>query len=220
MNTLTIRYRYIKNIVNDIYIKLNIKEFPIDVLDIINSFDNIKIVSYHQFMTDHNLTTEETFELLTSDDGCTDYFKPLDRYIIYYNDLNDKSPSRIRWTLSHELGHILCGHYSDNTRIFSENMDEEEYNFKEAEANHFTALLLSNPIILDKLKVQRSSDIETYCSISYQAAKYRYKNYKKWRKYKILTSSDRAILRNFQNYLHIQEQEYNEYINFINSFTN
>lgn len=218
MNTLTIRYKFIKNIVNDIYIKLNITKFPINVFDIIHSFDNIKIVSYHQFMNDHNLTIEETFELLTSDDGCTDYFKPLNRYIIYYNDLNNKSPNRIRWTLSHELGHILCGHYSTNTRIFSESMTEEEYDFKESEANHFTALLLSNPVILDKLKVRRSSDIETYCSLSYQAAKYRYKSYKNWSKYKILTSSDRVILRNFQNYLLEQEQEYNEYIKFINSF--
>lgn len=218
MNISTIRYKYIKTIVNDLYIKLNIAEFPINIFSIINSFDNIKIVSYHQFMTDHNLTMEETFELLNSDEGCTDYFKPLNRYIIYYNDLTDKSQNRIRWTLAHELGHILCKHYCDDTKLFSKELSEAEYKFKEAEANHFTSLLLSNPIILDKLKIRRSSDIEVYCSLSSQASKYRYENYKKWCKNKILSSSDRFILRNFENYLNKQLQEYNEFICFMNSF--
>jgi Zn-dependent peptidase ImmA (M78 family) len=218
MNIPTIRYKYIKNIVNDLYIKLNINKFPINIFDIINSFDNIKIVSYHTFMTDHNLTMEETFEFLTSDEGCTDYFEPLNKYIIYYNDITDKSHNRIRWTLSHELGHILCGHYSEGTKLFSEGLTDAEYSFKESEANHFTSLLLSNPVILDKLKIRRSSDIEVYCSLSYQAAKYRYESYKKWCKYKIISSSDRFILRNFQDYLNKQQQEYEEFICFMNSF--
>lgn len=218
MNTLTIRYTHIKRVVNDIYIKLNIAQFPIDIFEIINSFPNIKIVSYHQFMVDHNLTSEETFEILTSDEGCTDYFKCLDRYIIYYNDLTNKSEERIRWTLTHELGHILCGHYSENTLIFSEDLSEDEYKFKEAEANHFTGLLLSNPVILNKLNIRRSSDIEIYCALSSQASKYRFDDYKKWCKYKIITSSDRFIIRNFQDYLDSKQLQYEEFICFINSF--
>lgn len=213
-----IRYKHIKNIVNDIYIKLNITKFPIDIVGIINSFDNIKIVSYRKFMIDHNLTTEETFEMLTSEEGCTDYFKPLNRYIIYYNDLDTKSDMRIRWTLTHELAHILCDHYSEDTKIFSKDLDETQYKFKESEANYFTGLLLSNPVILDKLIVRSSSDIEIYCALSSQASKYRFDNYKRWCKYKILTSSDRCILRNFQNYLDLQKQEYAEFICFMNSF--
>lgn len=218
MNTLTIRYAHIKRIVNDIYIKLNITEFPIDIFQIISSFDNIKIVSYHQFMTDYNLTKEETFEILTSDEGCTDYHKAKDRYIIYYNDLDYKSEERIKWTLTHELGHILCGHYCENTKIFSEDLSETEYKFKESEANHFTGLLLSNPIILNKLNVRSPYDIEIYCALSAQAAKYRFDNYKKWCKHKIMNSSDRYILRNFQKYLNAQQLEYQEFIAFMNSF--
>ncbi|OOM71115.1 hypothetical protein CLPUN_51070 [Clostridium puniceum] len=218
MNTLTIRYKYIKNIVNDIYLKLNITEFPIDIIEIINSFDNIKIVSYHQFMIDHNLTKEETFEILTSEEGCTDYFKPLNRYIIYYNDLDNKSEERIRWTLTHELGHILCCHYSNNTKIFSKNLTETEYKYREAEANHFTGLLLSNPVILKKLNVRGSYDIEIFCALSSEASKYRYDSYKKWCKHQFITSSDRYIIRNFQNYLDRKRQDYEEYLAFMNSF--
>jgi len=218
MNILTIRYDYIKRIVNDIYIKLAITKFPINIIEIINSFHNIKIVSYHQFMINNNLTKEETFEILTSDEGCTDYFKPLNRYIIYYNDLGDKSEERIRWTLTHELGHILCSHYCENTKIFSEGLTEIEYKFKESEANHFTGLLLSNPIILNKLNIRSSYDIEIYCALSYEASKYRFDNYKKWCKYKIMNSSDRRIIRNFQIYLDTQKSEYEEFIRFKNSF--
>ncbi|OOM15910.1 ImmA/IrrE family metallo-endopeptidase [Clostridium saccharobutylicum] len=218
MSTLTIRYKHIKNLVNDIYIKLNISHLPINILEIISSFDNIKIVSYHQFMTDHNLTKEETFEILSSDEGCTVCSKSLDRYIIYYNDLDYKSEERIRWTLTHELGHILCEHYSDSTRISSDDLCEHEYKFKECEANYFTGLLLSNPIILNKLKVKSSHDIEIYCALSSEAAKYRFDSYKKWCKHKFITSSDRYILRNFKNYFESQFLEYNEFINFMNSF--
>lgn len=218
MSTSTIRYKLIKNLVNDIYIKLTLSQLPINILEIISSFDNIKIVSYHQFMTDHNLTKEETLEILSSDEGCTDYFRPLDRYIIYYNDLDYKSEERIRWTLTHELGHILCEHYSKNTKIFSEDLPETEYKFKECEANYFTGLLLSNPIILNRLKVKSSHDIEVFCALSSEAAKYRFDSYKKWCKYKIITSSDRYILRNFKNYFESQLLEYNEFINFMNSF--
>lgn len=218
MSTLTIRYKHIKNIVNDIFIKLNINQFPINILEIISSFDNIKVVSYYQFMTKYNLSKEETFEMLSSYEGCTDYHKSLDRYIMYYNDLDYKSEERIRWTLSHELGHILCGHYSENTKIFSKNLTESEYKFKESEANHFTGLLLSNPILLNELKITTPHDIEVYCALSCEAAKYRFDSYKKWCKYKIITSSDRQIIRNFQNYFNTKSLEYNEFINFMNSF--
>lgn len=88
----------------------------------------------------------------------------------------------------------------------------------EAEANYFTGLLLSNPVILHKLNIRSSHDIETYCSISSEAARYRYKFYKKWCENNILTSSDRFIIRKFQSYLNAQRLEYLEFISFINSF--
>lgn len=218
MNTLTIRYKYIKDIVNNIYLKLNIAEFPIDIINIIRSFDNIAIVSYHQFMIRFNLTKEETFGILNSDEGCTDYKKDLDRYIIYYNDLDNKSEERIRWTLTHELGHILCCHYSADTKIFSGRLTESDYKFREAEANYFTSLLLSNPIILHKLSIRSSYDIEVYCALSSEAARYRFDNYKRWRKNVILSKSDVRIIQNFQNYLNTKTQEYQDYIAFMRSF--
>lgn len=218
MNTLTIRYSHIKSIVNDIYIKQKLSKFPINIKEIINSFNNIKIVSYHQFMHRYDLTKEKTFELLSSDEGCTDYCKSLNKYIIYYNDIDSKSDERIRWTLTHELGHILCNHYSKNTRIFCDELTEDEYKFREAEANYFTGLLLSNPIILHELNIKSSRDIEVFCALSSEAARYRYDNYKKWCKNKILNSSDICILKNFQEYLKSQKLEYQEFIRFMSSF--
>ncbi|OPJ56104.1 ImmA/IrrE family metallo-endopeptidase [Clostridium chromiireducens] len=218
MNTSTIRYSLIKKIVNDIYVKLNITRFPINITEIISSFDNIRIVSYHQLMLKKNLTKEETFEFLSSEEGCTDYYKQKNKYIIYYNDIDYKSEERVRWTLAHELGHILCGHYCQKTKIFCEDLTEAEYKFKEAEANYFTGLLLSNPVILNKLNIKSSYDIEVYCALSSEAARYRYDNYKKWCKNKFITSSDRYIVRNFETYLKEQAQEYKEFIRFMNSF--
>lgn len=75
MNTLMIRYKFIHQIVNDIYINANITQFPVDILSIIDSFKNIKIVSYSTYAKDLNLTKEEFLECFTSDDGFSVFSK-------------------------------------------------------------------------------------------------------------------------------------------------
>ncbi len=213
MNTLTIRYKLIHQIVNDIYINANITQFPVDILSIIDSFKNIKLVSYSTYAKDLNLTKEEFLECFTSDDGFSVFSKSKNKYIIFFNDFIDNSKQRMRWTATHELGHILCKHHS----LSEDNLTNDEiYAFKEREANHFASMLLAHSAILNELNLVSSKDIEFYCDLSSSAAKFRFDNYKKNSIYS--TSSDRCVLRNFKAFIDAKNQDYAEHMAFLRAF--
>ncbi|MCR2013755.1 ImmA/IrrE family metallo-endopeptidase, partial [Bacillus cereus] len=112
-------------------------------------------------------------------------------------------PERIRWTLAHELGHVLLEHHkiSDKTKIFRSTLSDNEYSWMEAEAYRLASLLLANPIILDRLNINSEADIKRYCNISLEASTYRYKSLLKWQKNRYTTKYDLIILKQFENFL-------------------
>ena len=203
----------IHRIVNDIYISANITQFPVDIISIIDSFKNIKLVPYSTYAKDLNLTKEEFLECFASDDGFSVFSKSKNKYIIFFNDFIDNSKQRMRWTAAHELGHILCKHHLLKTDKLT---SDELYTFKEREANYFASMLLSHSKVLNEINLLSSRDIEYYCDLSSSAAKYRYNNYKKGNMY--LTSSDRFILRNFRSYINEKNQDYADHMAFIRAF--
>lgn len=200
-----IRYKHIKYITNNIFISYKLNSYPIDLFLLFKNFKNCRIVSYSTHMKKFSLTEEETISYFGSDEGCTIYNPLKDRYIIFYNDLDSyfKVPERIRWTLAHELGHVLLEHHklSDKTKIFRSTLSDDEYSWMETEANRFASLLLANPIILDRLNISSETDIKKYCNISLEASTYRYESLLKWQKNRYTTKYDLIILKQFENFL-------------------
>lgn len=217
-NTLKIRYKYINRVVNDLYISLEINQYPINVHKVLASFPKVAVISYSQFMKDFNLTIEQTFYYLTSKDGCCDYKPSLDKYIIYYNDITIHNKNRIAWTVIHELAHICCRHYHLSDTILKNYSDDEIYDFKEHEANYFTSMFLAHQAVLLSLNIHNPYEIEMFCNLSSKAAKYRYENFKKWTSYNFTTSSDRYIVRKFKNYIDSKNEDYQEYLAFKQVF--
>jgi len=84
------------------------------------------------------------------------------KYRILYND--EAHPTRTRWTIAHELGHILLGHLLNEKR---------EYEAEEAEANYFAKQLLMPLATLDKLGARTAKEISTACDVSMEAASIR-----------------------------------------------
>lgn len=80
-----------------------------------------------------------------------------DKYLVFFNDLNInyKSPVRRRWTIAHELGHVILNHLTltNKVRIFRSDLIDDEYKWMEIEANRFASLLLANPLILHKINI-------------------------------------------------------------------
>lgn len=217
-NTLKNRYKFIHKVVNDIYISLGFDSYPIDISKILHSFSNIQVIPYSKLMNDFNLTIEQVLNYLSSSDGCCHYKKSIDSYLIYYNDVTINNTKRTYWTIMHELAHIFCNHYSLNDIYFTDYTDDEIYDFKEHEANYFVSIFLAHPAILKELQVNSAYEIEFFCNLSNQAAKYRYNSYKRFINHMFFTSSDRYIIRNFTEYINLKNADLKEHLAFLEAF--
>jgi len=79
---------------------------------------------------------------------------------------------RVRFTLAHEIGHIVLDHFSSNKgwRVF------------ESEAHYFAAELLAPLPILEELPIRNEYDIMNICGLSYEAAKNRLTDLQLWKR--------------------------------------
>ncbi|MCB2297752.1 ImmA/IrrE family metallo-endopeptidase [Clostridium tagluense] len=156
-------------------------------------------------MKKYKLTSSEVINHFGSDEGCTIYKASKNRFLIFYNDLTDyyKSIERRRWTLAHELGHILLHHHilTNKTIIFRCSLSDDEYKWMEAEANNFASQLLANPSILDKLKIKSKNDISLICQLSDEASEYRFQGYLNWCNHKYKNPQDIIILSQFSDFI-------------------
>lgn len=141
---------FIKNTVLEALHNSGVNTLPVDLEAIWSSY-NIIVVSYTK--------AKKYVRVNESIDGCMVYMGSK-RLIIF----NEKAyPARIRWTIAHEIGHVLLNHH----------IDDKSYPVKEAEANYFAEQLLMPLAVLDKLGVKTAKAIAKTCDVSMQAAKYR-----------------------------------------------
>lgn len=115
--------------------------------------------------------------------------------IIYFN--KNYNIKRIRFTLAHELGHILLNHENLNHMIHKNN------NVEEYQANIFARCLLMPAIVLKELNCIEPQHISNICEVSLQAAEYRSKRMKE------------LLLKNKFNLSPLERQVYNNFKNFI-----
>lgn len=165
-----------------VYQTCNISSFPIDCIDLIGKC-GIPCKSYSSLSRKKQehclLVSEEAFTLKNE---------------IYYNDkLLDK---RIRFSLIHELGHIMLNH--------KENRSEAE----EREANFFATNLLAPRVIIHHSGCKNYVDIIKRFDLSEEAAGYAFSDYKYW-----LQKSRLHILDiDTQIYLHFFNTEVNQLV--------
>lgn len=96
-------------------------------------------------------------------------------FITSYND--DFLDVRIRWTLAHEIGHIVLGHFNyDETFLLRGGLDEQKYSVLELEANAFAAELLAPTFILYNLGICSVEGIQEICFLSREASERRFSN--------------------------------------------
>lgn len=114
---------------------------------------------------------------------------------------NCKSISRLRFTIAHELGHILLGHIGKYALVNREPSPND--NPIEQEANIFASRLLAPACVLWGCEVQSAEDIMKLCDISYQAASFRMERMKVlYARNKFLTSPlERIVFDNFKEFI-------------------
>lgn len=79
--------------------------------------------------------------------GFTAYFRELDKYLIVIDKHENGSPRRLKWTLAHEVGHIVCGHFKNDTYhslIMSNDCIEREANIFADELLMPTTIILAH----------------------------------------------------------------------------
>ena len=98
-----------------------------------------------------------------------------ERFFVFYN--NKCTPGRIRFTLAHELGHILLGHlfYEENGLHYTlKNREPTPTDSPiEHQANIFASRLLAPACILDTLNIRYPDELMTLCGLSRQSAEFR-----------------------------------------------
>lgn len=119
------------------------------------------------------------------------------------------SRQRIRFTIAHELGHILLGHVGKYSLVNREPSPND--NPIEREANVFASRLLAPACVLYGCGVKTANEISTLCDISSQAAEYRMKRLAVlYRRNMFLVSPlERQVYEQFSHYIKDHQHQVN-----------
>lgn len=180
--------------------ELEISEFPVNPWKIIKHFPSWHLKGWLELQ----LHTNEQDPLNIDKEKAeakTVKVRGSDEYLIIYDERVDNS-QRVRWTLAHEIGHIVMGHlvHFDATALNRRGLTKEEYGVLEVEAHYFASDLLAPKTIVRRFDFQdKPQGISLICDISKEAAEKRLKEIKRigFDYY----PTENLILRNFYNHL-------------------
>ena len=121
--------------------------------------------------------------------------------VILYNDA--ETPQRIRFTIGHELGHIVLGHVRPGEHTRQNREPQPGDDPMEQAANRFAADLLSPACVLWGLGLHSPEEIAEICKISIQAARFRAERMEilYQRNKFFLHPLERAVYRQFEQYI-------------------
>lgn len=174
-------YQNARNLSWNIIIQENITELPINIVALCKQL-GIEVKYY-----------------ISSDDNdgeCT-----IAESIPYILVNRNCSTQRKRFTVAHELGHILLGHVGKYQLVNREPSPTD--NPIEQEANVFASRLLAPACVLWGCKVKTSDDIVQLCDISKQAAEYRMNRMNElYQRNRFLTSPlEKQVFDQFQDFI-------------------
>ncbi len=154
------RYQHFRDLSWKVLLEEKITELPIDVGKLCRQM-GIPVKAYR-----HSADALRYLQVdISKTDGIATYIRGLP--VIFYNDTGPKG--RQRFTVAHELGHILAG---DVTRdgIANRTCANGEEDPIEQAANVFASRLLAPACVLWGLDIHAPEDIMKLCGLSYQAS--------------------------------------------------
>lgn len=153
-----------------------ITTFPFQINQLLKNY-NVKILRYSTLADRFSYTIDNIVDIIGSKDGKTFYIPKNELYMVTYND-TCLSEERYRWTLAHELGHIVLQHFqlfphsssAMGTGVIQ--LPAAESRLFEREADFFASELLCSPALLCQIPIKWQVDVSTAFKISNEAAKY------------------------------------------------
>lgn len=176
-------YQKSRNATWELLLDLGIKEVPVKITDICRRIGiSVKFA---------NLDAEQ--------DGYSAIVN--DEPIIVINSLKRDNAARMRFTVAHELGHIMLGHVGVYELVNREPSPSD--NQIEQQANIFASRLLAPACVLWGCRVKSPEEIMQLCDISHQAAQFRYERMKVlYERNKFLISPlERAVFEQFKPFV-------------------
>lgn len=131
----------------------------------------VKTLKITQFFNIDVLRDSEVNLLKPLESGCSMVDRQ-GKWTIVYDDFDP--PGRARFTIAHEIGHILLGHEIEAGFGHYRKIVEGKP-ITETQADEFAARLLAPACVLWALDISAADDIAALCGISRKAAEYRAK---------------------------------------------
>ncbi len=157
----------------EVFRKCDVRSFPI------NCFELLKHYGYEcQEYSELEPNKQEVCYQVSED-----AFRLQDK--VYYND-NAKFCRR-RFSLMHELGHIVLNHQAPYTQK------------NEQEANFFAGNILAPRMAIHYARCKNPNDVAELFRLTYEAASYAFDDYRRWRRKAIyrMTAYDKAMYQHF-----------------------
>lgn len=151
------------------------------------------------------LKNSEVKLLHTLESGCC-MVDRTGKWMIVFDDTEAKG--RIRFTVAHEIGHILLGHELEAGFRHYRRITEGKTSI-ETQADEFAIRLLSPACVLKALDISSPNDIAEICDISQKAAEYRAERINLLlQRGKFLTSPlEKKVFENFLPWIERQKQQ-------------
>lgn len=150
------KYYYISHLSRECLIRCGITRLPVSLSDVVKKL-NIRTIKYSKLK---KLKIKQYVEIVDTEQGFSEKTGE-GKYYIFYDD--SVMIERQRFTIAHEIGHILLEHF------------EKDILEREKEANMFAARLLMPMVVLKECDVSNIEELRTLCFVSNQAATYRFK---------------------------------------------
>lgn len=152
-------------------IELGITSLPVDPFDIIKKhMDNCYISSWLDLRNETGDEDPWDIKKHKADAKVRIIRGTKDYHIVYDNTLYGHE--RIRWTIAHEIGHIVLGHFVKyrKTALNRGGLTETEYGVLETEAHWFAEALLAPNCLITFFGVRTWEEIRFLCRISKEAS--------------------------------------------------
>ena len=189
-------YKRSRNAAWEILLACRVERLPVDLNAVLRHLE-VQVYSYGR--SRELLESTGLSEVAKQVSGLTFYAG--DHPVILYNEA--ETPQRIRFTIGHELGHIVLGHVQPGEHTRQNREPRPGDSPAEQAANRFAADLLAPACVLWGLDLHRAEDIARVCKISIQAAQFRAERMEilYQRNKFLLHPLERAVYQQFESFI-------------------
>lgn len=194
------RFDYVTSKAYELLFEWGITSFPITAEQILESVSDF-VVCLPWSDAKKILKSNDPFNLhRTKADAKTLKRRDNNLYLVVYDDCSAYTPERVKWSILHEIGHILLGHLDDFdvTALDRGGLTKKAYGVLEVETNWFVSELLMPTPLVRRFTDITEDEIAVLFGVSEEAAGKKYE--RAFNKGYMYTKYDELLLRHFYHF--------------------